>query len=47
MKEPALKKSETSVNNSPLFTTINKFDTAQTNFYGSGTVALDTSIEAE
>ena len=47
VKEPALKKSETSVNNSPLFTTINKFDTAQTNFYGSGTVALDTSIEAE
>lgn len=33
VKEPALRKSETSVNNSPLFFTINKFDTLQTNFY--------------
>lgn len=45
--EPALRKSETSVNNQPLFYTLNKFDTLQTNFYGSGTVALETSLQAE
>lgn len=47
IREPYLRKSETSVNNSPLFYTINKFDTLQTNFYGNGTVALDTAVEAE
>lgn len=47
VKEPALRKSETSVNNSPTFTVIDKFDTLQTNFYWNGTVALDTAIEAE
>ena len=45
--EPQLTKSNMSFNNSPLFTTINKFDTLQTNFYGSGTVALDTTTQAE
>ena len=47
LDEPALRKSETSINNSPLFYTLNKFDSLQTNFYGTGTVALDTTIEAE
>lgn len=45
--EPALRKSETSVNNSPTFTTINKFDTLQTNFYWTGTVALESSLQNE
>lgn len=45
--EPALIKSETSVNNSPTFTTINKFDTLQTNFYWTGTVALESSLQNE
>lgn len=44
---PTLPKSETSVNNQPYFYTINKFDTLQTNFYANGTVALDTTVEAE
>lgn len=47
LDEPAIRKSETSVNNSPLFYTLNKFDSLQTNFYGTGTVALDTTVEAE
>ena len=47
LDEPALRKSETSINNSPLFYTLNKFDSLQTNFYWTGTVALDTTIEAE
>ena len=45
--DPTLKKSETSVNNSPLFTTIEKFNTLQTNFYWTGTVALESSLQAE
>lgn len=47
IREPLLQKSETSINNSPLFTTIEKFNALQTNFYGNGTVALDTTVEAE
>lgn len=45
--DPTLKKSETSVNNSPLFTTINKFNTLQTNYYANGTVALETTLHTE
>jgi hypothetical protein len=47
IQNPMLAKSETSVNNSPLFSTINKFDTLQTNFYGNGTISLDTTVEVE
>lgn len=47
IKKPILTKSNMSANNSPLFTVINKFDTLQTNFYWGGTVALDTTNEAE
>lgn len=45
--DPTLKKSETSVNNSPLFTTIEKFNTLQTNYYANGTVALETTLHTE
>ena len=45
--EPATRKSETSVNNQPSFTTINKFDTLQTNFYANGTIALETTLQDE
>lgn len=45
--EPILTKSETSVNNQPTFTVIDKFNTLQTNFYGNGTVTLDTTWQAE
>lgn len=45
--DPTLKKSETSVNNSPLFTTIDKLNTLQTNYYANGTVALETTLHTE
>lgn len=47
VKEPTLRKSETSVNNSPLFTAINKFDTLETNDWANGTISLNTTDEAE
>ena len=47
LDEPILTKTTSSFNNSPLFTTINKFDVLETNFYWTGTVALDTTTQAE
>lgn len=38
---------EISTNNQPLFYTVDKFNTLQTNFYGTGTVALESTLQNE
>ena len=45
--DPIPLKTEPSYNNQPLFSTIEKFNTLQTAFYGSGTVTLETTIKSE
>lgn len=45
--DPLMTKAEPSYNNQPLFYTIEKFNTLQTAFYGTGTVTLETTIKSE
>lgn len=47
VKHPIASRFEAPQSNSPLFTTIDKFNELKTNYYGSGTVALDTTVPSD